>query len=107
MGRIVIACYKPKVNKDKELKDLVRDHHKILLSEGLVTERDSIIMEAKDGTIVEVFEWLSQEAIEEAHSNLIVQEMWLKFEELCDLIPVGNIAESSNLFSEFSPINMN
>lgn len=106
MGRIVIACYKPKLHKNNELKALVKDHHKVLLAEGLVTERDPIVMEAKDGTIVEVFEWLSQEAVELAHSNLKVQEMWLKYEEVCDFVPVGEIEESSQFFSEFSALNI-
>lgn len=106
MGRIVIASYKPKPHMNNELKALVKNHHKVLHSEGLVTDRQPILMEAKDGTIVEVFEWLSQEAIDLAHTNLKVQEMWLKFDEICEFIPVGEVEESSHLFSEFAALNL-
>ena len=65
MGRIVIACYRPKAGKKEALKRLILDHVATLRSEGLVTERTPITMEAEDGTIVEVFEWVSSAAIRE------------------------------------------
>ncbi|WP_297535050.1 hypothetical protein, partial [Nitrobacter sp.] len=34
-----------------------------LRAEGLVTDREPIIAVAADGTVIEVFEWVSQEAI--------------------------------------------
>ena len=55
MGRIVIACYKPKPGKEDALKALVVDHVSTLRSLGLVTQRAPITMQAKDGTFVEVF----------------------------------------------------
>jgi hypothetical protein len=62
-------------------------------------------MEAADGTIVEVFEWLSDEALRQAHTNLEVQKMWGEYAEVCDYIPVGNLTEAANLFSGFKPLN--
>ena len=67
--QITIACYKPKPGKAEALHLLMREHLPILRSQDLVTDRDSIIMEAKDGTIIEVFEWKSLAAIEKAHTN--------------------------------------
>ena len=102
--KIVIVAYKPKPGKAEALKVLMRTHSSILKSQDLVTDRPSILMEAKDGTIVEVFEWKSQAAIESAHSNPEVLKMWEKFEAVCDFIPIGKVEESGNLFSEFSPM---
>lgn len=39
----------------------------------MVTDREPTILETLDGTIIEVFEWLSPEAIECAYSNLAIQ----------------------------------
>ena len=61
------------------------------------------MMEAADGTIIEVFEWASPEAIEAAHENPVVLEMWGKYAEVCDYIPAGEVAEVGQLFSEFTP----
>ena len=53
MGQITIACYRPKPGKEEALKELMKTHLPRLKAEGLVTDRESIIMEAKDGTILE------------------------------------------------------
>ena len=104
MGRIVIVGYKPKAGKNEALKTLMRTHLPRLKNEGLVTDRESIMMEATDGTIIEVFEWLSDEAIRNAHTNPAVQQMWAEYAEVCDYVPVGSLPEMGNLFSEFTPV---
>jgi len=102
-GRIVIVGYKPKAGKEEALHSLMREHLPVLKSQGLVTDRPSIMMEAKDGTIIEVFEWKSRAAIEQAHTNPVVLKMWGKYAEACDYIPIGKIEEAANLFSDFTP----
>ncbi len=104
MERIVIVAYKPFPGKEDDLKNLMNSHWDILHAEGLVTDRKSIICEAKGGTIIEVFGWKSKEAIELAHSNKAVQKMWEEYSKVCEYIPINDVKESENLFSEFSPI---
>ncbi|WP_436516882.1 antibiotic biosynthesis monooxygenase [Ekhidna sp. To15] len=104
-GRIVIACYRPKPGKEKALEELSKTHVERLKNEGLVTERMPIVMRANEGTIVEVFEWKSKEAIEKAHENPVVQKMWGEYAEVCEYVQPISIDEFQNLFSEFEPIN--
>jgi hypothetical protein len=104
MGRIVIACYKPKPGKNEALKELMKTHLPRLKQENLVTDRPSIMMESKDGTIIEVFEWISDEAIKNAHTNPAVLQMWGEYGEVCDYVPVGTVAEAADLFSGFEPL---
>ena len=105
MGRTVIVGYKPKPGKEVALKELMKTHLPVLAKEGLVRDKESYIMEAGDGTIVEVFEWLSEDAIHQAHYNPEVQKMWGEYAEVCDYVPIGNLAEAANLFSEFKALN--
>jgi quinol monooxygenase YgiN len=105
MGRIVIAGYRPKPGKSEALRALVGSHLSRLRAEGLVTARAAVVMEAEDGTILEVFEWRSKEAIVEAHDNDAVQAMWQEFAAVCDYVPVADVAEAQALFSEFSPLD--
>ena len=105
MRRMVIACYRPKPGKNAELRDLMRSHVERLRAENLVTARKPILMEAADGTVLEVFEWLSQDAIDAAHSNPRVQEMWAEFSAACEYIPVSQVSEAAELFSGFRPID--
>jgi quinol monooxygenase YgiN len=104
MGRIVIACYRPKPGKQAALRELIRDHVATLQKEKLVTDRAPITMEAADGTIVEVFEWVSKEAIQAAHTNPAVLAMWKAYEAVCDYAPIASVPEAAQLFSEFAPL---
>ncbi|WP_183576685.1 putative quinol monooxygenase [Mucilaginibacter sp. X5P1] len=105
MGRIVIVGYKPKPGKAEALKALMKTHLPRLRQEGLATDRESILMEAADGTIVEVFEWVSAEAIQNAHKNPVVLQMWGEYAEVCDYVPVGSLTEAGSLFSDFTSVD--
>jgi quinol monooxygenase YgiN len=104
MGHIVIVAYKPKPGKAEALKALTKTHVPRLKKEGLVTNREATIMEAADGTIIEVFEWLSDEAIANAHKNPTVLEMWGEYAEVCDYVPLNTLAEANNMFAGFAPV---
>ena len=105
MGQVSIACYRPKPGKDAELLELTRDHVPILRTQGLATERLPYLMRAADGTIVEVFEWKSAEAVNAAHKNPEVGKLWQRYGELCDFVKLGDLAETRELFANFEPID--
>jgi hypothetical protein len=105
MELLVIAAYRPKPGKSEALRALMHTHLPRLRAEGLVTARESILMEAKHGTFIEVFGWKSKEAIEAAHHNPAVLAMWSEYAEVCDYVPVGSVAEAQQLFSEFAPVS--
>jgi len=104
VGRIVIACYRPKPGKDEELRELTRSHVAILREQGLATSRPAIAMTAADGTVIEVFEWTSAEAIAGAHSNAVVLALWEKYAAVCDFVPVAQVPGTSTLFTDYSPL---
>ena len=58
-GTIVIVAYKPKPGKEAELMQLTREHVPLLRAEGLVSDRSVTACQTRDGTIVEVFEWVA------------------------------------------------
>jgi quinol monooxygenase YgiN len=103
-GVIVIVAYRPKPGKDKELLRVVRDRVPTLRKEDLVTDRIPVIMRARDGTIIEVSEWKSRDAIDAAHRNPRVLEMWNRFFELCDCVPLNKLDEAKEMFAGFEPI---
>jgi hypothetical protein len=104
MGVFTIACYRPKEGKSDELLQLTREHVPILRKEGLVTDRPAYAMRAKDGTIVEVFEWKSNASIEGAHSNPEVAKLWKRCEAACDYVSLSTLAEAQDMFAGFEPI---
>ena len=104
MGRFVIAAFKPKPGKQAELLAVVAKHWSVLQSEGLVTQRPRYAMQSADGTVLEVFEWLSSESIEQAHHNPAVQALWAEFEATCEYVPLASLSEAQHPFSEFSAV---
>jgi hypothetical protein len=104
MGSISVACYRPQPGCEEALLELVRHHLPPLRAEGLATGRPSIIMRTQDGTIVEVFEWVSQEAIARAHENPVVLKLWKRFEAVCRYETPSNLPEFQKMFAHFEPV---
>lgn len=106
MGRFVIVAYTPKTGKEPQLLAAVRKHLRVLQDEKLVTDKPASVMRAGDGTILEIFEWRSAEAIQQAHGNPAVQALWAEFGDACDYTPLANLAESHQMFAEFDAVTL-
>jgi quinol monooxygenase YgiN len=103
-GVCVIVAYRPKTGKEDDLLELVRSRVPTLRKEGFVSDRAPTIMRARDGTILEVSEWKSREAIDAAHKNPNVLAMWERFFALCDCVPLNTLAEAGEMFAGFEPV---
>jgi uncharacterized glyoxalase superfamily protein PhnB len=103
-ARTVIACYRPRPGQEAALTALVHAHVPALRALGLATDRAPYTLRAADGTVVEVFEWSSVDAITRAHELPQVQAMWAAFGAACEHVKVSQLAESQSLFAEFAPL---
>ena len=106
MGRFVIVAYTPKAGKDQQLLAAVKKHLQVLRREQLVTDKPAYVMRAADGSIVEVFEWRSAEAIHQAHGNPAIQALWAEFGAACDYTPLSKLAEAQQMFAEFDAVQL-
>jgi hypothetical protein len=102
---VVIVAYKPKPGKEADLLQLTREHVPLLRAEGLATDRPVTACQAKDGTVVEVFEW-APGAIERAHSNPVVLKLWERYAAACEIVPLASLSEASNMFASFTPLDL-
>jgi len=102
---VVIVAYRPKPGKEADLLQLTREHVPLLRAEGLATDRPVIACQAKDGTIVEIFEW-AEGGVERAHSNPQVHALWARYADACDFVPLTSLEESSTMFASFTPIEL-
>lgn len=102
---ISIACFRPRPRKAKELLKVVKDHLPVLRKQKLVTARKAIQARAKDGSIIEIFEWKSQKAIDDAHRDPEVLKLWARYAACSEWIKIGDIAEADRMFPGFEPVN--
>lgn len=106
MGVIVIAMYRPKPGRDDALLACVRDHLPVLRQRGLITDRTPIVMRSENGTILEVFEWLNQDAIDRAHHDPEVGKLWARFNEACEYGTMSELPEVDRVFPGFVPVEV-
>jgi hypothetical protein len=102
---IVIVAYKPKPGKEADLLQLTREHVPLLRAEGLATGHPVTACQAKDGTIVEVFEW-ADGGVQRAHTNPVVMKLWERYAAACDIVPLTSLPEASTMFASFTPLDL-
>ena len=106
MGQMVIACFRPKPDMNADLMACMRDHLSILRAQGLATSRPSVVLRAADGTLLEIFEWVSQAAIDAAHDNPAVLALWQRYEACCEYVTLGDLAEAKAMFPGFALVEI-
>jgi len=105
MGRFVITSFRPKPGQQQALLAVIDRHWRLLQAEELVTERPRYAMQAADGTVLEIFEWRSAQAVAAAHQHPLVQALWAEFDSVCDYLPLAALAEAQQPFAEFTPLD--
>ena len=98
---MAFATYKPKAGQEAALLELVQKHLPILRELELATDRSNYIACSKDGTIIEVFEWTSMNAISAAHQHPAVSDIWEKMTLIADFVPMSNLSEAQRPFPGF------
>ena len=101
MGIMVMALFRPRPGKEAELAACMRDHLPVLRGQQLATDRPSTILRARDGTLIEIFEWVSQAAIDAAHANPEVGKLWARYEACCKYVTLADLAEAKEMFPGF------
>jgi quinol monooxygenase YgiN len=103
MGIIVIAHYRPNDGQKDAFIELIREHQVALREEGLITTRDFIEMETADGTLLELFEWKSEDASKSAHTNEKIQSIWARMGKIGAFPMAKDLAEYNSPFAHFTP----
>lgn len=102
---LAFATYKPKAGHEIALLELVKKHLPILRELELATDRSNYIAKSSDGTIIEVFEWTSQNAAKAAHQHPAVNDIWEKMTMIADFVPMTTLQEGQHPFPGFEIIN--
>ena len=104
MGQISVAAFKPKPGQEDELLQVIADRLPLLRRLGLATDREPILMRSKDGVLIQISEWLDDEAIRMAHETLKVLELWQRFDACSTYVKLDSLTESHDDFATFGAI---
>lgn len=102
-GEIVLAVYRPKPGQDAAARAVIADHVPLLRACGLATSRPVTLLQARDGTYVEIFEWVAGGA-ERAHHDARVMALWDRFAEVCDFLPLAAVPGAELPFPHFRAV---
>jgi len=100
---VVFALYRPHPGKDAELRRLIAQHLPVLRRLELATDRPAILVRAKDGTYIEVFEWRNEESAKLAHEHPEVARVWEAMGQVADFPALDSLEEAKQPFSHFEP----
>ena len=104
-SELCIALYRPKPGKADELAVLIAGHVPLLRSAGLATDREAVLMRSpKDGTFLEVFEWVASDSADHAHTNEKVGPLWSQMGEIAEFVTLADLPESTGPFPHFTPV---
>lgn len=103
---IVFALYRPHAGRDAELRHLIAQHLPVLRRLELVTDRPAILVRARDGTYVEVFEWRTEESARLAHEHPEVAKVWEAMGAVADFPTLDSLGEAKERFSHFEPVTL-
>jgi quinol monooxygenase YgiN len=101
---VFMALYRPKPGLENKLREILKLHIPVLREEGLLTDRELLTLQAEDGTIIEIAEWKSSEAIDKAHQSEKVMAVWDHIAAAAELTNLSTLSEAQYLFPNFKAI---
>ena len=104
--RIFIAVYRPNPGKDAKFRALLKEHGPTLRRLGLITDRPTIIMQAGDGSYIEIKEWVTSASAGKAHGNAEVKKLWDAMGEVAEFPGLIGLDEAKEMFAHFEPVEL-
>jgi hypothetical protein len=103
---ITMALYQPHKGKEEQLNEILRKHIRTLEEENLITSREPIRAKSANGTIIEIFEWKSEQAKDAAHASSAVMKIWNEMMEVAEIKSLSSLEESKHPFPNFEPFSL-
>lgn len=103
MGRIAVVCYRAQRGAEDALHALCASHYAKLYVLGFVTRRLPVFFAARDGCVVQVLDWKSQDVIDAAGKHAAVLELRRAYAAVSELVPLTALPEAAAALALFEP----
>ena len=103
---VVFALYRPHPGKDEALRKLIPGHIPALKKLGLITDRPPILVRSRNGSYIEIFEWVSKNAAGVAHQHPEIAKIWEAMGAIADFPNLATLDEAGDQFPHFEAIDL-
>ena len=105
MPKIALIVLKPRKDKTKQLITLLKESMVTLQRLGIASGREQIIAESKDGFLIHIFEWATEDSQDVASEHSEVRDLWMRAAKLSDFQKPNTIKEFDELFPTLNMIS--
>ncbi|WP_235550157.1 hypothetical protein [Paenibacillus sp. Soil724D2] len=71
-----------------------------------ITDFTPVTLQSVDGTLIEIFEWLSEEAKDKAHTSPKVWPIWENMMKVAELVSLSSLPEADKPFPNFKRVTL-
>ncbi len=92
-------------NHEKLIK-ILEKHIPTLREYELITDAPAYVLQSEDGTIIEMYEWKNEKAIDLAHEHPAIRTVWGEMEGICTFPSLQDLPEAKKRFPNFTVLKM-
>ena len=101
---LALAAYRPRPEREDDFLVFLHEELALLRRRGHVTERRAPVVRAPKGELLVVLEWSTDHAVDDAHADPDVLEVWDRKAELAEYIAPAGLSGSDIPFPRWPVI---
>ena len=101
---LALAAYRPRPEREDDLLVFLHEELALLRRRGHVTERRAPVVRAPKGELLVVLEWSTDHAVDDAHVDPDILEVWDRKAELAEYIAPAALPGSDIPFARWPVI---
>ncbi len=102
--RITLSAYRAKDGRADEVLPHLREEISALRARRHITSRPAAICRTARGEFLVVSEWSTEHAVDDAHADEVILEIWRRKERLVEYLAPGELAGADVPFASFDVI---
>ena len=99
--RMSLSCYRPRPERDAQLRELFSVELATLRAGGHVTDRRVPICRTDAGDYLVILEWAHEDAVDDAHRDPAVLRVWARKAELSEYLAPADLTGSDIPFVSY------
>jgi len=100
-SRLSLSAYRPRPGRGDDVVPHLREEVATLRTHGYITSRPAPICVTGSGEYLVIVEWATETAVDEAHADDVILEVWRRKEQLAEYIAPADLDGSGVPFASY------